>query len=154
MRDLKAKYIEAEEIQHQKLQRHVETGGRIALTTNAWASNNKLDYIAVTAHYNLLDDIKISTLLDIIELTNPVHLGEYLATKILEVTDQLGITCAIISITRDNASPNNTILNEFEAVVIEQFDLMSDRDQAYFCYKFNRKEGDIRCCAHIYNIAV
>jgi hypothetical protein len=154
MKDLKARYIEAEEVQHQKLQQHIELGGRIALTTDAWAGNNKLDYIAVTAHYNLVDSTKVSTLLDIIELRNPVHSGEYLATKMLEVTDRLGITCAILSVTRDNASPNDTMLDEFEAVVAGQYDLMSDRDQAYFCCKFNRKEGDVRCCAHIYNIAV
>jgi hypothetical protein len=154
MRDLKARYMEAEEIQHQKLQKHVESGGRIALTTDAWAGNNKLDYIAVTAHYHLVNGTKISTILDIIELTNPVHSGEYLATKMLEVTDRLGITCSVLSVTRDNASPNDIMLDEFEAVVAGQFDLMSDRDQAYFCCKFNRKEGDVRCCAHIYNIAV
>ena len=117
MKDLKARYIEAEEVQHQKLQQHIELGGRIALTTDAWAGNNKLDYIAVTAHYNLVDSTKVSTLLDIIELTDPVHSGEVLCAKLLEVTDRLGITCAIISVTRDNAKPNDTMLDNFEAEV-------------------------------------
>lgn len=128
MRDLKARYIEAEEVQHQKLQEHIELGGRIALTTDAWAGNNKLDYIAVTEHYIPVNGTKVSTLLDIIELTNPVYSGKYLATKMLEVTDRLGITCAIISVTRDNTSPNDTILDEFEAVFTRQYDQMSDRD--------------------------
>jgi len=39
-------------------------------------------------------------------------------------------------------------------MVKEQFNKIEERDQAYFCCKFNRKEGDIRCCAHIYNIAI
>jgi hypothetical protein len=108
----------------------------------------------VTGHYILVNGTKVSTLLDIIELTNPVYSGKYLATKMLEVTDRLGITCVIISVTRDNVSPNDIMLDEFEAVVTRQYDQMSDRDQAYFCCKFNRKEGDVRCCAHIYNIAV
>jgi hypothetical protein len=56
-------------------------------------------------------------LLDIIELTNPVHNGLYLAQKLLEVTDRLYITYAIMLVTRDNASPNNTILDEFKAVI-------------------------------------
>jgi hypothetical protein len=43
-------------------------------------------------------------LLDIIELANPVHDGASLCEKLLEVIDRLGITCSIISITRDNAS--------------------------------------------------
>jgi hypothetical protein len=46
------------------------------------------------------------------------------------------------------------MLDEFKAVVIRQYDQISNRDQAYFCYKFNQKEGDVRCCAYIYNIAV
>jgi hypothetical protein len=35
MNDLKARYIEAEKGQHVKLQAHVDSGGRIALTTDA-----------------------------------------------------------------------------------------------------------------------
>jgi hypothetical protein len=88
------------------------------LTTNGWAGNNKLDYIAVTGHIIHKASGKIeSMLLDIIKLTNPIHDGLYLAQKLLEVIDKLQITCAIMSITRDNASPNNTMLDEFEAVV-------------------------------------
>ena len=46
------------------------------------------------------------------------------------------------------------MLNEYEAVVAEQYAVMEDKEQALFCCKFNRVEGDVRCCAHIYNIAV
>jgi hypothetical protein len=31
---------------------------------------------------------------------------------------------------------------------------MNDEDQARFFLQFNRGEGDIRCCAHIYNLGV
>jgi len=154
MNDLKARYIEAEKGQHIKLQAHVDSGGRIALTTDAWAGNNKLDYVAVTRHYETVDGERVATLLDILEIDEPVHSGVYLAKKLLEVTDRLQITCAIISITRDNAKPNDTMLDEFEAVVSDQYDVMNDKDQAFFCCKFNRAEGDVQCCAHIYNIAV
>jgi hypothetical protein len=154
MKDLKTRYESAEEVVHRKLQKHINLGGRIALTTDEWAGNNKLDYIAVTAHFTTRDGVKENLLLDIIELTDPVHSGEVLCAKLLEVTDRLCITCAIISVTRDNAKPNDTMLDNFEAEVENQYDLMEERDQAYFCCKFNRKEGDVRCCAHIYNIAV
>lgn len=40
-----------------------------------------------------------------------------MAIKMLEVTDRLGITCSVLSVTRDNASPNDIMLDEFEAVV-------------------------------------
>ena len=58
-----------------------------------------------------------SLLLDIIELTNPVHDGLYLAQKLLKVTNRLQITCAVMLVTRDNASLNNIMLDEFKAVV-------------------------------------
>jgi len=59
-------------------------------------------------------------LLDIIELTNLIHDSLYLAQKLLEVIDRLHITCAIMSVTRDNASPNNIMLDKFKAVVATQ----------------------------------
>lgn len=31
---------------------------------------------------------------------------------------------------------------------------MEPTDQAFHFLRFNRVEGDVRCCAHIYNIAV
>ena len=117
MRDLKIRYEIAEEEIHKKLQAHINTGGRIALTTDEWAGNNKLDYVAVTAHFTTRDRVKENLLLDIIKLTDPVHSGEALCAKLLEVTDRLGITCAIISVTRDNAKPNDTMLNNFKAEV-------------------------------------
>ena len=55
---------------------------------------------------------------------------------------------------RDNAKPNDTMLNDYEVVVQEQYDLIDNRDQAFFCYKFNKKDGDVRCYTHIYNITV
>jgi hypothetical protein len=154
MNDLKARYESAENKTRDKLQKHVEGGGRIALTTDAWAGNNKLDYIAVTGHFTTSDFQSESMLLDIIELTNPVHDGVYLCQKLVEVTNRLGITCSIISITRDNASPNDTMLARFEEEVRYQYKELEARDQAYFCCKFNRVDGDVRCCAHIYNIGV
>jgi hypothetical protein len=46
------------------------------------------------------------------------------------------------------------MLEEFEAVVEERYTLLSGREKHFFCCRFNRVEGDVRCCAHVYNIAV
>ena len=124
------------------------------MTTNAWDRGNKCQYVAVTGHGRTRAGVVFSTLLDIIELTDPCHDGHYLCTKLLEVTDRLGIICAVISVTRDNASPNNTMLEEFEADVEECYTLSSGREKRFFCCGFNRVEGGVRCCAHVYNIAV
>jgi hypothetical protein len=87
MKDLKTRYESTEEVVHRKLQKHINLGGRIALTTDEWAGNNKLDYIAVTAHFTMRDRVKENLLLNIIELTDLVHSGEVLCAKLLEVID-------------------------------------------------------------------
>lgn len=56
-----------------------------------------------------------SQLLDVIKLTDLVYSREYLAEKLSKITDLLKITKAVFTITRDNATPNNTMLNEFKA---------------------------------------
>jgi hypothetical protein len=58
-----------------------------------------------------------NVLLDILKLIKPVHDGQYLVKKLVKVINRLQITCFIIFITRDNASPNNSILDEFKAMV-------------------------------------
>jgi hypothetical protein len=130
IKDLEARYQVGEEQLHQKLQDHVESGGRISLTTDGWAGNNKLDYIAVTGHFETKAREQATLLLDIIELTKPIHDGVYLCEKLLEVTNRLGITCAILAITRDNASTNNSMLDEFEACVEAQWEEIEELEQA------------------------
>jgi hypothetical protein len=52
-----------------KLQDHINT---ISLITDGWAGNNKLDYIAVTGHWQTKLGEHTSVLLDIIEEIIPV----------------------------------------------------------------------------------
>jgi hypothetical protein len=108
----------------------------------------------VTGHYTKKDREHVSLLLNILEIDELVYSGAYLCRKLVEVTDRLGISCAIMSVTRDNAKPNDSMLNDFKDLIQEQYDLIDERDQAFFCYKFNRNDRDVRCCAHIYNIIV
>jgi hypothetical protein len=96
------------------------------LTTDRWSRNNKLDYSTVTGHIITRNDKHISILLDIIELSDAIHDGVYLAKKLLEVTDRFRITSSIISVTRDNVSPNDIMLIEFEAAVAEQYDTLDE----------------------------
>lgn len=152
--DLQEKYENGEKILHRMLQLHTQAGGRIALTTDGWSGNNKKDYSAVTAHYEDKDGFHHSIILDIIELEDATHDGKYLCEKLLEVTDRLYITCSIISVTRDNASPNDSMLDDFEKAVEERWQALEEAEQLQFCCKFNRINRDIRCCAHVYNLAV
>jgi len=89
MNDLKARYIKAEKGQYIKLQTYVDSSSRIILIIDAWAGNNKLDYIIVTRHYETVDREYVIILLDILEIDEPVYSSIYLASKLLEVTDRL-----------------------------------------------------------------
>jgi hypothetical protein len=78
-----------------------------------------MDYIIVTGYYIIKDFETHSLLLDILEIIEPVYLRAYLYKKLVEVINRLGITYTIILITRDNAKPNNLMLDDFKAVVQE-----------------------------------
>jgi hypothetical protein len=75
--------------------------------------------VAVTGYFRIKEGEQVSLLLNILELTQPIYNRPYLCNKLLEVTNRLGITYTILVIIRDNTSPNNTILNEFEVYIYE-----------------------------------
>jgi hypothetical protein len=118
MRDLTLLFSSGQELLISKLGKHIKGGGRLSLTTDTWSSRNYKSFTGVTGHWIDSDWAPNSQLLDIIELIDPVHSGEYLAEKLSEVTDSLKITKAVFTITRDNASLNNTMLKEFEAAAL------------------------------------
>jgi hypothetical protein len=82
-----------------KLLKHTQAGGRISTTTDTWSARNYREYTTVTGHW--IDDNwqHHSTTLDLVELTEPIHSGEYLAEKLVEITDSLGITGSVFTVT-------------------------------------------------------
>lgn len=84
----------------------------------------------------------------LIHLKEPIHSGEYLASQLYAVTDDMGITDAIFTCTRDNASANTVMLAEYERLASNH---STSTQQPW---TFTVKEGDVRCIAHIINIAV
>jgi hypothetical protein len=59
--------------------------------------------------------------LDIVHFQNLIHSDEYLTEQLLKVTNDFNITEYIFTITRDNATTNNSMLDEFETAIKEQF---------------------------------
>jgi hypothetical protein len=53
-------------------------------------------------------------------LKEPIHSSEYLADKLKSITNSFGVTQAVFTVTRDNASANDVILNNFEAEAYNQ----------------------------------
>jgi hypothetical protein len=129
MQDLVVLFNSGRELLMLKLSRHIESSRQISLTTDTWSARNYKSFTAVTGHWINSDWTHYLQLLDIIELVDPVHSGEYLARKLSEITDSLKITHAIFTITRDNASSNNTMLREFEAAAEEYRSLILDFPQ-------------------------
>jgi hypothetical protein len=150
MQDLTVLFASGRELLILKLAKHIKGGGRLSLTTDTWTSRNYKSFTAVTGHWIDSDWVQNSQLLDLIELTDLVHSGEYLAEKLSEITDSLKITKAVFTITQDNVASNNTMLNEFEAAA----SFYGDGDCLEQPWSFTRKEGDVRCIGHIINLAV
>ena len=132
-----------------QLIQHMELGGRISLTTDAWSARNYSDYAAITVHWIDLDWQMKSCILDVVHLGDPGHTGEYLGKKLIEVTDDFGITPAICAVTRDNAAPNNLMLERMEKDANRGFEYLVHQP-----WPFKVDEGDVRCMAHIINLAV
>jgi hypothetical protein len=82
-----------------KLAKHIETGGRICITTDGWLARNYKSFTAVIGHWINSDWVHNSKLLDVIELIDLVHSREYLAEKLSEITDSLEITPTVFTVT-------------------------------------------------------
>lgn len=54
------------------------------------------------------------------ELKIPIYSGEYLAEMLVKITDSLGATYSIFTVTRDNASSNDVMVSEFESEAYSQ----------------------------------
>ncbi|KFY96083.1 hypothetical protein V500_02574, partial [Pseudogymnoascus sp. VKM F-4518 (FW-2643)] len=131
-----------------ELQQHTVQGGRISLTTDTWSVRNYSEYAAVTAHWISNKWQLRCIVLDVIKLREPIHSGEYLAEQLIAVIDDYGITPAVFTITRDNASANTTMLSEYENLACKNETTLQQP------WAYTTKEGDVRCIGHIINLAV
>ena len=120
----------------QRLQLHIAEGARINLTLDAWTASNKLPFLAITAHWMTIDFELVSTLIGFEQLMGS-HTAENMTVAIMKVLRMYGIEDYINCITTDNASVNDAIFKELE------FHLLS----------WSRHDGQIRCLAHVLNIA-
>jgi len=82
-----------------KLLKHTQTGGRISTTTDTWSARNYREYTTVTGHWIDNNWQHHSTTLDLVELTELIHSSEYLAEKLVEIIDSLGITGSVFTVT-------------------------------------------------------
>lgn len=73
--------------------------------------------MAVMVHWTDEDwRIHDPLLLDIVHLKEPIQTGNYLADQPLKIISDFGITSAVFTITRDNATNNHVMRKRFEDV--------------------------------------
>ncbi|PPQ85824.1 hypothetical protein CVT25_003349, partial [Psilocybe cyanescens] len=106
-----------------------ECDGRLNFATDAWTSPNHKAYVTFTIHFEHNGEA-MAMLLYLVEVPR-LHTGANLADAFVDVLQAFGIKEKILSITADNASNNDTmidclsvILDNFPAKsVIKQFDV-------------------------------
>ena len=152
VRDMVLLFNAGREILISRLAKHIDTGRCLCITIDTWSACNYKSFTAVTRHWIDSDWKHNSELLDIIKLTDLVHSGKYLAEKLSEITDSLGITSAIFTVTQDNAISNNSMLDEFESIAEEY--KQSKPESVQQPWSFTWKEGDICYLRHVINLAV
>ncbi|KAL2934009.1 putative AC transposase [Bienertia sinuspersici] len=112
--------------------------GRIAITSDCWSSITIDGYISLTAHF-IEKNWRLGKRVLAFSFIPPPHTGAALAKKMTCLLKQWGIEKRIASITLDNASSNDSMVETLKY----DLDLVSNGD--YF---------HVRCCAHILNLIV
>ena len=113
---------------------------RISLTTDCWTSIQRINYMAVTAHF-IDDDWNLNKkIISFVPVTS--HKGEYIAKALESSVLEWGIKNAFI-VTVDNASSNDTALGYFKKKLVS-WGASSVRVQYLH----------MRCIAHILNLIV
>ncbi len=115
--------------------------GKLSFTVDGWTSPNMLPFLGITAHWVDSEWHLREALLDFAPLSGS-HSGENLASVFIATCDKFGILPKILAITTDNASANDVFLRHVEKVC-------ADRGIA-----FSKRDGHVRCAAHVLNIAV
>ena len=132
-----------------ELHTHLATSGCISLTTDTQSAWNYRQFIAVTGHWIDTDWKLHSRTIDLLKLTEPIHSSDYLVEKLLEITSLMSITHGVFTITRDNAKPNDVMLEEYKSATYLARTTTQTLEQPWH---FTQKEGDVRCIRHIINL--
>ncbi|KAL9667011.1 hypothetical protein QQ045_001356 [Rhodiola kirilowii] len=116
-----------------------EFDGKVSLTSDVWSSRQKMGYMSLTAHYIDKDWLLNKRILSFKMIEYP-HSGEILAQHINEELIAWHIQHKVFSITLDNASNNDSLVN-----LLPEYLMLADVSKQLF---------HIRCCAHILNLIV
>ncbi|KDN38535.1 hypothetical protein RSAG8_09424, partial [Rhizoctonia solani AG-8 WAC10335] len=115
--------------------------GRVSLTSDLWTDEMERPFMAVTGHY--INSIKeIRTTLMAFRVVEGAHAGIILAQHLFGVLKEYDVIHKVGSVTLDNASNNNTMMEELARLIRAEG------------YDFDKEGNRIRCFPHIINLAV
>ena len=123
----------------------------IALSLDAWTSENQLPILGVIGHWITPDFEKRDVLLDFAEIQGP-HSGQNLADCLLPMIHELEIAPKLLTITGDNAGNNGTLCDLLHTELLKDYE---DEDEPLHLkplMQFHGRRSFIRCLAHIINL--
>jgi hypothetical protein len=145
-------YIGAKDLLLSELDAHIMEGGLFSLTLDTWTSFSVHSYMGITVHFISSFDYTLrSKMLSFIGLAGS-HDGQYLANVLFTCLSEFQIHKHILSITRDNASNNDTLLEHFTSLVGPHGNAIIPLSPS--AHIFSVEDGDVRCLAHVINLAV
>ncbi|EEB92505.1 hypothetical protein MPER_08973, partial [Moniliophthora perniciosa FA553] len=113
---------------------------KISLSIDAWTSSNGHAFLAIVAHWVSNEGQLEELLIDFCPLVGE-HSGENMAAVVWETMEKYGITGKIMAVMMDNASNNDTLMQELELR----------------CFgtgiQFSAKDARMRCMPHIIHLA-
>jgi hypothetical protein len=124
-----------------------QTCQTIAISLDGWSSKNSVSILAIIGHWLTVNFEYKERVLEFIEIQGP-HTGENMAGIVLEVLKELGISTKLITITSDNASNNDTLVDEVLCGLQEIYLSNSGPTELV---RFDGRNSQIRCIAHVLN---
>ncbi|KAF5378354.1 hypothetical protein D9615_002986 [Tricholomella constricta] len=122
---------------------NINVKSKIALSTDTWTTKSMMFSFAGTIASWITDDWElIERVIDFHPLEDKEHEGEYAAKGLAKLLSDLGIL-EKITVSLDNAAPNNVLLATLSRLLIEKFDI-----------QFVPENSQIRCLAHVVNLVV
>ncbi|OXV05588.1 hypothetical protein Egran_06644 [Elaphomyces granulatus] len=122
----------------------------VALSLDGWSSKNDVSILAIIGHWLSEDFIYKEAVLEFAEIEG-AKTGENMGGMVLDLLQELNIETKLLSITGDNASNNETLVDTVENGLRDRFSLP---DNEIDTPRFQGRASFVRCLAHILNLIV
>ena len=119
-----------------------QNNGSFTLCTDSWTTKSQHALLGATIHYIDANQTLQSYALRLMDLKKR-HTGEYMASLLYKTLEDFNISKSILTITRDNASNNDTMIDDIDA----KLRYLSNN-------KWVGPNTGIRCLSHILNLIV